>query len=435
MPASRLDDLPMLRGQASELVNPEERSQPVPDATAAGPLAGIRVIDLSTLLMGPSATQALGDMGADIVKVEPPGGDLMRGVGAKRHAGMGALFLNCNRNKRSLVLDLKTADGRQALLALLRDADVLLYNLRPQAMQRLGLGYEALAALNPRLIYVGLFGYGQQGPYAARPAYDDLIQGAIAIPWLAAEVSGGAPAYAPTAIVDRGVGLMAVGIVCAALLHQQRSGQGQRIDIPMFEAMAAFVLGDHLGGRSFEPPLGPPGYARMLAPDRRPLPTRDGHLCLMPYSDRHWRDFFAAAGHAEVIADDPRFATIAGRTEHIAELYAALARLLPERTTAEWLRLCAEHDIPAAPMQSLDALIDDPQLAASGFFTAVDHPSEGAIRSMAAPGQWSLTPPQLRHPAPRLGEHSVELLREAGYADADIERLIAAGVTRGADPI
>jgi crotonobetainyl-CoA:carnitine CoA-transferase CaiB-like acyl-CoA transferase len=402
-------------------------------ATEPAPLAGIRIIDLSTLLMGPSATQALGDMGADVVKVEAPGGDLMRGVGAKRHAGMGALFLNTNRNKRSIVLDLKAAAGREALLALLRDADVLIYNLRPQAMERLGLGYEAIAALNPRILYVGLFGYGQQGPYAARPAFDDLIQGAIAVPWLAAEAGGGAPAYAPTAIVDRGVGLMAVGIVCAALLHQQRSGRGQKIDIPMFEAMAAFVLGDHLGGRTFEPPIGPAGYARMLAPDRRPLPTRDGHLCLMPYGDRHWRDFFAAAGRGDWLTADPRFATIAGRTEHIAELYAELARMLPERTTAEWMRLCTEFDIPAMPMQSLDALIDDPHLAATGFFSPVDHPSEGAIRTMAAPGQWSLTPPSLRHPAPRLGEHSVELLREAGYEPAAIERLLAEGVTRTAD--
>jgi crotonobetainyl-CoA:carnitine CoA-transferase CaiB-like acyl-CoA transferase len=392
-------------------------------------LQGIRVIDLSSLLMGPSATQALGDMGADVIKVEPPAGDLLRGIGPARHPGMGALFLNTNRNKRSVVLDLKAAAGRQALLDLCRDADVLLYNLRPQAMVRLGLSYEALAAVNPRILYVGLFGYGQDGPYAAMPAYDDLIQGGTAIPWLAAAASGGEPAYVPTAIVDRGVGLIAVGIVCAALLHQQRSGLGQKIDIPMFEAMAAFVLGDHLGGRSFEPPLGPPGYARMLAPDRRPLPTRDGHLCLMPYSDRHWHELFAAAGRDEWLAGEPRFASIAGRTQHIAELYAEMARLLPTRTTAEWMQICLERDIPAMPMQTLDALIDDPHLAATGFFTTVEHPSEGTIRSMAAPGRWSATPPRLGRHAPRLGEHSAEVLAEAGYDAARIAQLAGQGVT------
>lgn len=392
-------------------------------------LQGVRIIDLSTLLMGPSATQMLGDLGADVIKVEPPSGDLIRGVGPARHAGMGAIFLNANRSKRSIVLDLKQAAGRDALLDLCRDADVLLYNVRPQAMARLGLDHETVAAANPRLLYVGLFGYGQDGPYAQRPAFDDLIQGATAIPWLAAAAGGGAPAYAPTAVVDRGVGLAAVGIVCAALVRQQRTGQGQRIDVPMFETMAALVLGDHLGGRTFEPPLGPAGYGRMLAPDRRPLATRDGFLCVMPYTDRHWRALFGAAGRAQWLIDDPRFATIAGRTEHIAELYAEMARLLAQRTTAEWLRVCAELDIPATPMNSLDDLIADPHLAATGFFRTLDHPSEGPIRTMSVPGHAPATPPQSRRHAPRLGEHSVEILREAGYDDTRIASLLAQGVT------
>lgn len=393
------------------------------------PLDGIRVLDVSNMLMAPYATQILGDMGADVIKVEAPAGDPVRGIGPLRNPGMGAIYLNCNRSKRSLVLDLKQPEGRAAALELAKTADVLVYNVRPQAMARLGLGYEAVAAVNPRIVYAGLFGYGQDGPYAARPAFDDLIQGAVGVPWLAAQVDGGEPAYAPTAIVDRGVALWAVGQINAALVHQARTGQGQRIDIPMFEMMASFVLGDHLSGHTFEPPLGGMGYARMLNPDRKPFATLDGHVCAMIYTDGHWRSFFRALGLEAEFDADPRYRSMTSRTENIAAIYRELAERLRTRTTADWMALFIKADVPAMPMHSLESLATDAHLQATGFFRLVEHPSEGRLRDMAYPGTWSATQPGPTRHAPRLGEHSLEVLREIGYTDERIEALLASGVT------
>ena len=394
------------------------------------PLQGIKVVDLSNVLMAPHATQILGDLGADVIKVEAPEGDPLRGIGPFRNPGMGAIFLHANRSKRSIVLDLKQPAGREAVMRLLADADLMVYNLRPRVMQRLGLSYDDVARVNPRIVYAGLFGYGQAGPYADRPAYDDLIQGAVAIPWLSHTASGEPPHYVPTAIVDRGVALSAVGLINAALLHQARTGEGQRLDIPMFETMAAFVLGDHMAGETFDPPLGPPGYARMLTPDRRPYRTRDGYLCILVYSDRQWRSFFRLLGREDEFERDPRFASMTTRTRNIEAIYGELAAVIAERTTAEWLALLEDADIPAMPLHSLESLLHDPHLAAVGFFSMTDHPSEGRLRQMAVPSTWSRTQPCAIRPAPRLGEHSVAVLREHGYSDEEIRDLMAAGVTR-----
>jgi crotonobetainyl-CoA:carnitine CoA-transferase CaiB-like acyl-CoA transferase len=394
-----------------------------------GPLAGVRIVDLSSMLMAPYATQILGDMGADVIKIETPEGDAVRGIGPLRNAGMGAIFLHLNRSKRSLVLDLKDAEGHAAVCELVRRADVLVYNLRPHSMARLGLDYEAVAKLNPGIIYTGLYGYGQDGPYAAKPAFDDLIQGAVAVPWLAHMADGGEPRYSPTAIVDRGVALWAVGQVTAALYYRSRTGQGQRIDVPMFEMMASFVLGDHLAGEAFEPPLGAPGYPRMLNSDRRPYRTKDSFICVMIYTDRHWRAFFRELGREQEFERDPRYRTMTSRTENIAVLYRELAELLLTRTTAEWLELFNRADIPAMPLHTLESLLADEHLAATGFFSSEDHPSEGRLRSMAYPSTWSATQPGGNRPVPRLGEHSVEVLREIGYSDERIERLLRSGVT------
>lgn len=399
-----------------------------------GPLAGVRIVDLSTVLMAPYATQILGDMGADVIKVEPPGGDPIRGIGPARHAGMGFMFINANRSKRSVMLDLKQPEGRAAALDLAKGADVLIYNLRPHVMARLGLTYEEVSAANPRIIYAGMFGYGQDGPYAGKPAYDDLIQGAVAIPWLSHQADGSEPRYVPTAIIDRGVALSAVGLVNAALYHQARTGQGQRIDIPMFEMMASFVLSDHMAGHTFDPPLGPPGYPRMLTPHRRPYRTKDGYLCVLVYSDRQWRSFFKALGREDEFERDPRFTNMTTRTENIGALYGELAALLATRTNAEWLTLLDGADIPAMPLHSLDSLLADPHLEATGFFSFVDHPSEGRLREMAVPSTWSASQPKAQRHVPRLGEHSVEVLREIGYSDERVAALIQHGVTATPSP-
>src|ERR1700752_2063966 len=332
-----------------------------------GPLKGINVIDMTTVLMGPFATQTLGDYGADVVKVESPDGDGARLSAPTRHPGMGPVFLNPNRNKRSICLDLKKPAGRDAVLRLVETSDVLVYNVRPQAMARLDLGYDAIAKRNPRLIYAGVFGFGQDGPYAAKPAYDDLIQGATALPALMAQTSDGIPRYVPNALVDRIVGLTAVGAVCASLVHRERTGRGQRVDIPMFETMAGFVLGDHLGGLTYEPHLDKGGYARHLSRDRRPYKTSDGFISVIVYNDKQWERFFEATGRAD-LRNDPKFATFAGRAGNIDYVYAELARILETKSTAEWMDLLTKADVPVMPMHDLQSILHDPHLEAANFF-------------------------------------------------------------------
>ncbi len=396
-----------------------------------GPLKGVRILDLTTVLMGPYATTILGDMGADVIKVEPPQGDGSRNLGPMRGPGMGALFMHANRSKRSIVLDLKHPAGREALLRLARTADVLIYNVRPQAMARLKLSYEDVSAVNPRIIYVGTYGFGQDGPYASRPAYDDLIQGAVGLPWLSMTAGAESPRYVPCTVADRTVGLYAVGAICAALFHRSRTGEGQSIGIPMFETMAQFVLGDHMGGRSFEPPLGPYGYARLLAKNRHPYRTKDGHVCAMIYNDKQWKNFFGLIGRSEVLERDPRFADLASRTAHIEELYALVEEVMPTRTTAEWVAALEAADIPVTPLNTMDSLIDDPHLEAVGFFPTVEHPTEGRLISMRVPSTWSRSQPAPGRLAPRLGEHGEEILREAGYTGEEIEQLVSARATIG----
>ena len=399
----------------------------------AGPLAGIRVLDMTTVLMGPYCTQTLADYGADVVKVEPPEGDLVRQIGPARHPGMGPIFLNTNRGKRSVCLDLKQPEGREVLLRLAADADVLVYNVRPQAMARLGLSWEAVSAVNPRIVYAGVFGYGQDGPYADKPAYDDLIQGACGLPHLIARAGDGTPRYVPTALSDRVVALAAVGAIAATLVNRERTGRGQRVDIPMLETMSGFVLGDHMGGLTFEPPLDAGGYGRQLSPDRRPYRTRDGHVCALVYNDKQWTRFLAAIGREDLPGVDPRFDGFAARIANIDHVNAELARIFETRTTAEWIALLEAADVPVMPMNDLQGLLDDPHLAATGFFRTVEHPSEGTIRDMRVAATWSATNPAPSRLAPRLGEQGVEILREAGYDDARIRELIAGGVVRSPD--
>lgn len=394
-----------------------------------GPLTGVTVIDLTSIILGPYATQILADLGADVVKVEARDGDTMRHAAPMRSPGMGHIFLHLNRGKRSIVLDLKSAQGREALLKLVAKADVLIYNVRPQAMARLRLSYDEVRAVNPRIIYVGAYGFSQSGPYAAKPAYDDLIQGMVALPSLIAAAGADKPRFVPSTMADRVTGLNAVNAVTTALFYRERTGKGQSVEVPMFESLTQFVLGDHMGGSTFDPPIGAMGYARLLAPDRNPYSTKDGYLCLLIYNDKQWRNFFQLLGREDVFEQDERFSTPTKRSQHIAEVYAYVADELRTRTSAEWLTALSDADIPVMPLNSLEALLEDPHLRETGFFKIVDHPTEGRIRTMRLPSRWSESSPDEPRPAPRLGQHSVEVLKEVGYADAEIEVMRAAGVT------
>jgi crotonobetainyl-CoA:carnitine CoA-transferase CaiB-like acyl-CoA transferase len=387
-----------------------------------GPLAGVRVLDLTTVVMGPYATQILGDFGADVIKVEPPSGDVMRYAWPFRHPGMGHIFLNANRNKRSVVLDLKQPAARDACLAIARTCDVLVYNIRPQAMARLGLSYEEIKAVNPKIIYVGCFGYSQRGPYAAKAAYDDLIQGAAGLPALLRQQGAETPRYAPIIVADRSVGQQVASAVSAALYYREKSGNGQRVDVPMFEHLLQIVLGEHLGGYTFEPQLGAPGYARMLAPDRRPYQTTDGYVCALIYNDKQWQAFFAVIGRPEMFSSK-EYATQEARSRNYGRAYAFVAEEMKKRTTAEWLEALERADIPVQRMNELSDIVADPHLAATGYFRTVEHPSEGRIRSMAVPSEWSESKPEYRRHAPRLGEHTAEVLREVGLPQAKIDEL------------
>lgn len=394
-----------------------------------GPLAGIRVLDLTTVVFGPYATQLLAELGAEVIKVEPPDGDNMRHVGAMRHAGMGHIHLNLNRGKRSLVLDLKRPAAREAVLRLAERADVMISNVRPAAMKRLGLDYDAVSARSPRIVYVSACGFSQRGPYADAPAYDDLIQGATGVPWLMQRYGEPEPCYAPVLLGDRLTGLHAAFAVCAALYARVHSGRGQAVEVPMFEAVAQFVLGDHIGGLAFVPQHGEPGYSRLLARDRRPYRTADGWLCVLIYNDKQWRSFCTAIGEPERYAHDPRFSSHAARAKHIDQVYGWVAEVMRTRPTVEWRRLLDAADIPNQPINSPADVLADPHFAATGFVREELHPTEGRLRALGVPTGWSATPPGHPAPAPRLGEHSRECLREAGYSDGEIAALIAAGVT------
>lgn len=399
-------------------------------ANPQGPLAGVRVIDITEVLMGPLATQMLADLGADVIKIEPPGGDLVRATGPGGRNGAGALFLNLNRNKRSLVLDLKKPEGKRVVLKLAETADVLVYNVRPGAMQRLGLGYEVLREINPRLVYVGTFGFSQRGRYASARAFDDLIQAAVAIPDAFARAGSDAPRYVPLNLADRATGLYAFGIITAALYARERTGLGQSIDVPMFETMAQFVLGDHLYGHTFVPARGGFGYPRLLNPERRPYQTKDGFACCLVYTDEQWLAFMRATGDAQLMQQDPRFKDGETRMQHIQELYQIVADKLRGRTTEAWKALLEPLGIPVFPVHTFESLLEDAHLADIGFFQEYEHPTEGRLRTMSVPSEWSgSTLPPLR-PPPILGQHSKELLGELGYDADEIDALVRNGVTQ-----
>ena len=376
-----------------------------------GPLHGVRVLDLTTVVMGPAATQIMGDLGADVIKVEAPEGDSMRRVGPFRHAGMGPLFLQANRNKRSIVLDLKQADDRLVLLELAGSVDVLVSNIRPQALERLGLGPAALAQSHPRLIYAAAVGYGAGGPEAGRAVYDDLIQAAGGVAGLF-EAIDGQPRYAPINVADRVVGLHLVIAILAALQHRHATGEGQFVEVPMAETMAQFVLADHMGGGAFVPPLGEMGYRRLKSRFRGPYPTRDGHLAIVVYTDAQWRVFSRLIGDPGLMERDPRFRDQESRTQHADAMGQFLGEALRGRDTAQWVALLQQADIPCARVNRLEDLFDDPQFSAVGLFEEHEHPTEGRLKVARFPLRFSRSPATIRRLAPNLGEHGQEIRRE-----------------------
>ena len=394
---------------------------------AGGPLRGMRVVDLTTILLGPVATQMLGDLGADVIKVESPGGDAVRGAGPPPvDDRMGAIFLTNNRNKRGIVLDLKNPRGLEAMMRLLESADAFVHNMRPQAVDRLGLDYAAASARNPSIVYCGAYGFRRSGPYGHKPAYDDMIQAASGL--AALQAANGEPRYVTSVVADKVTGLHVAIAVLAALLHRAQTGEGQTIEVPMFETLVGFNMFEHLYGRTYEPPRGSMGYPRALSPDRRPYRTRDGWIGALPYTDRQWAALFEIARRPD-LAEDPRFATLPSRLAHIDEVYAMLGELLTERTTAEWLEAFDAANIPCMPVNRPDDLVEDPHLAATGFWQSLEHPDLGTLRFPGVAAQFSKTPGAIRRAPPKHGEHSVEILGEIGYEPAEIDALVAAGIT------
>lgn len=399
-------------------------------APGPGALQGVRIIDVTSTVVGPAATQILGALGADVVRVEPPEGDQLRNLGPARHEGMAAMFLGMNRNKRSMVLDLKTPEGGAVLRRLVSTADVFVHNMRPNAAQRLGIAYPDLAPGNPRLVYASASGYRPDGPNRDLPAFDDIIQGASGISGLF--MRAGDPArYAPFIIADKVIGYILASSIGFALFERERSGAGQEVQVPMFEAMVEFNLLEHYWGRAFEPPLGTPGYARIFTPERRPFQTRDGFICVTATTDRQWERLFVAIGRPE-LALDPRFAKMAQRTFHFDKAYVVLSEAMLARTTAEWIAIFNEVDLPNGPANSLDDLFDSSYLNEGGFFHHYDHPSEGRLVTANPAVSYSRTPAGLHRPPPRLGEHTREIMEQAGFAESEIRAVEAHHPAAGA---
>ena len=392
-----------------------------------GPLSGIRILDLTGVVMGPFATHILADLGADVIKVESPAGDSTRNYKPLRHEGMAGIFLNLHRNKRGLLLDLKRPEGREALNRLIATADAFVHNMRPKAAARLGFDYPAVRAIKPDIVYCGAYGFGAAGPYGDKAAYDDLIQAGSGIAGLNGAVHG-EPAYVPTVLCDKLAGQAIAWAMLAALLQRSRGGGGQAIEVPMLETSIEFTLIEHMIGAAFDPPMGKMGFVRLLSRRRKPYRTKDGYACILPYSDDNWRDFFDFVGRTGFKAD-PRFGRLASRVEHIEILYGLIEEEAPKRSSAEWVAFCDAKSIPCMPVRNLDDLAEDPHVKAVGLFGTAEHPSEGRYRTVRSPVNFSGAPFQIRHHAPRLGEHSAEVLAEAGYSAVEIEALVRDGIT------
>ncbi len=396
------------------------------DVAVQGPLAGVRVLDLTSVVLGPLATQVLGDYGADVIKVEGPEGDQSRARGVTLHPGMASIYLAINRNKRSLAVDLKTEQGKDIIRRLIPTVDVIIHNMRVQAIEKLGFGYEDVAVLNPNIVYCAATGFDQDGPDKNKPAFDDIIQAACGLVALNS-IGHEQPGYAPTLIADKTAGMAVVNSVLAALYHRERTGCGQYLEVPMFETLVSFMMTEHLAGQTFVDAGLPGGYTRLLTGGRKPLKTQDGYVAILPYTAKHWTKFFEATGRGDLAAEycvDNRQA----RSDNIPLMYRALADIAGERTTAQLMAICADMDIPATLIYGIDDLMAHPQLQAISMFQTMEHPQAGTIRYVNPATKFAATPASVRLPAPALGQHTQEVLGEAGYTEEQCASLLADGV-------
>jgi crotonobetainyl-CoA:carnitine CoA-transferase CaiB-like acyl-CoA transferase len=397
-------------------------------SSMSGPLAGIRVLDLTSVVLGPLATQVLGDHGASVIKVESLDGDSMRANGAARNPGMGSIFLSINRNKRSLAIDLKRAEGREIIRRLVADVDVLVHNMRVPAIDRLGLGYEAVRELNPQIVFCAATGFGQDGPDRYKPAFDDIIQAACGIASLVGAATG-RPEYAPTLLADKIAGLAVSSAVFAALFHRERTGEGQYVEVPMYETLVEFTLSEHLGGMAFDPAVGAAGYSRILSGGRRPSQTADGFVAMLPYSPDHWRRIFERVGRQDLLAGLDLTDRVKVNAV-VRNLYDLLNEITPSLTSEQWEGVCAELDIPISRIYSIEELPKHPHLEAVGLFQTMDHPTQGRVRYLRPAARFSNTPLSVRDPAPELGADTQDILVEAGYGETEIADFIRAGIVR-----
>ena len=386
------------------------------------PLEGLRILDLTTVIMGPFTTQVLGDFGADVIKIEEPNGDMTREIGPNRSDKMSSMFLGVNRNKRSIVLNLKKPEAKEALWKLIDGADVIVHNIRPQKIAALGFDPDTVLSKKPEMIYVGLHGYREDGPYGGQPAFDDVIQGQSGIAGTF-NARDGEPHIVPTVMADKSIGLLASTGLLAAYVKKLKTGEGSYLEVSMFEGMVGYTLIEHHYGETFIPPMDQIGYPRALSENRRPYKSKDGYISILPYTNQQWINFFDIIGRKDLKKDE-RFLTIKARSKDINTLYNLVRESVIEKTNEEWAELLKKAEIPFGVVNKLESLREDPHLKAIGFFREFSHPTEGNIEIPDSAFRYNRESLPLRRHQPKLGEQSQEILREAGFNSEEINKIL-----------